>query len=163
MTDYGDENPLLMDYYGFPAETYEIKFKSRGDKALAEQIVGLYKKVCVLRPSSPLLIISPQAGQLARTTSKLEPRGEDGRGFQGPGTYFTQFMNRLFEARTLRPGPRRFCSFQHHVRQCLRPNPYSTSLNRRQYDPRIQLETWSGSEKPSRRKRSHLKWGTSYP
>jgi len=69
VTDYGDENPLLMDYYGFPPELYEAKFKSRGDKALAEQIVGLYK----------------EAGQLARTSPKLEPRGEDGRGFQGPG------------------------------------------------------------------------------
>ena len=26
-----------------------------------------------------------QAGYLARTTSKLEPRGQDGRGFNGPG------------------------------------------------------------------------------
>lgn len=27
----------------------------------------------------------PQAGYLARTTNKLEPRGDDGRGFSGPG------------------------------------------------------------------------------
>jgi aromatic ring-opening dioxygenase catalytic subunit (LigB family) len=33
-----------------------------------------------------LLIYSDdQVGQVARTTSKLEPRGHDGRGFQGPG------------------------------------------------------------------------------
>ncbi|KAJ3778560.1 Extradiol ring-cleavage dioxygenase, class III enzyme, subunit B [Lentinula raphanica] len=69
VTDYGDENPLLMDYYGFPQESYELRFKSRGDKQLADQIVSLYK----------------EAGQLARTTSKLEPRGSDGRGFEGPG------------------------------------------------------------------------------
>ncbi|KAJ3984192.1 Extradiol aromatic ring-opening dioxygenase [Lentinula detonsa] len=69
VTDYGEENPLLMDYYGFPQESYELKFKSRGDKQLAERLVTLYK----------------EAGQLARTTSKLEPRGSDGRGFEGPG------------------------------------------------------------------------------
>ncbi|KAJ3741883.1 Extradiol aromatic ring-opening dioxygenase [Lentinula detonsa] len=69
VTDYGEENPLLMDYYGFPQESYELKFKSRGDKQLAERLVALYK----------------EAGQLARTTSKLEPRGSDGRGFEGPG------------------------------------------------------------------------------
>ncbi|KIK63692.1 hypothetical protein GYMLUDRAFT_162506 [Collybiopsis luxurians FD-317 M1] len=69
VTDYGDENPLLMDYYNFPPETYQLKFKSRGDKRLAEQIVQLFK----------------EAGQNARTISKLEPRGLDGRGFQGPG------------------------------------------------------------------------------
>jgi len=69
VTDYGDENPLLMDYYGFPPELYQLKFKSKGDKSLAEQIVRLYK----------------EAGQFARTTSKLESRGSDGRGFEGPG------------------------------------------------------------------------------
>ncbi|KAJ3992298.1 Extradiol ring-cleavage dioxygenase, class III enzyme, subunit B [Lentinula boryana] len=69
VTDYGEENPLLMDYYGFPQESYELKFQSRGDKQLSEQLVTLYK----------------EAGQLARTTSKLEPRGSDGRGFEGPG------------------------------------------------------------------------------
>ncbi|EIN07687.1 Extradiol ring-cleavage dioxygenase class III enzyme subunit B [Punctularia strigosozonata HHB-11173 SS5] len=69
VTDYGDENPLLYDYYGFQPELYELKFKSRGDAALAKRIVELYK----------------EAGQLARTTSKLESRGHDGRGFNGPG------------------------------------------------------------------------------
>ncbi|KAE9395027.1 Extradiol aromatic ring-opening dioxygenase [Gymnopus androsaceus JB14] len=69
VTDYGSDQPLLMDYYGFPPESYQLKFKSRGDKALAEQIVELYK----------------DAGQLARTTTKLEPRGSDGRGYEGPG------------------------------------------------------------------------------
>ncbi|PFH49113.1 hypothetical protein AMATHDRAFT_63834 [Amanita thiersii Skay4041] len=69
VTDYGDENPLLMDYYGFPAELYDLKFKSRGDAALSQRIVELYK----------------QAGERARTTPKTEARGEDGRGFEGPG------------------------------------------------------------------------------
>ncbi|KAL1707444.1 Extradiol ring-cleavage dioxygenase, class III enzyme, subunit B [Schizophyllum commune] len=69
VTDYGDENPLLMDYYGFQPELYELKFKSRGDSTLAARIVELYTK----------------AGQKARTTPKLEPRGEDGRGYPGPG------------------------------------------------------------------------------
>ncbi|KAJ7261376.1 Extradiol ring-cleavage dioxygenase, class III enzyme, subunit B [Mycena haematopus] len=69
VTDYGDENPLLMDYYGFPPELYELKFKSRGDSTLANRVVELYK----------------EAGQPARLTTKLENRGSDGRGFEGPG------------------------------------------------------------------------------
>ncbi|KAF8078133.1 Extradiol ring-cleavage dioxygenase, class III enzyme, subunit B [Lyophyllum atratum] len=69
VTDYGDENPLLMDYFGFQPSMYQLKFKSRGDSKLSERIVQLYQ----------------EAGHPARTTSKLEARGEDGRGFQGPG------------------------------------------------------------------------------
>ncbi|KAJ7223125.1 Extradiol ring-cleavage dioxygenase, class III enzyme, subunit B [Mycena pura] len=69
MTDYGDENPLLMDYYGFQPELYQLKFKSKGDSALSKRVVELYK----------------QAGQLARLSPKTESRGRDGRGFQGPG------------------------------------------------------------------------------
>ncbi|KAJ8519891.1 hypothetical protein ONZ45_g3208 [Pleurotus djamor] len=69
ITDYGAENPLLMDYYGFQPELYQLKFKSRGDKTLANRVVDLFK----------------EAGLPARTTSTLEPRGEDGRGYSGPG------------------------------------------------------------------------------
>ena len=45
VTDYGDENPLLMDYYGFPLEMYQLTFKSRGDSRLSDRIVQLYKEV----------------------------------------------------------------------------------------------------------------------
>ncbi|GAA5860334.1 hypothetical protein JCM8547_003466 [Rhodosporidiobolus lusitaniae] len=69
VTDYGDENPLLMDYYGFPDELYQLKFQSSGNRTLAERVVSLFR----------------EAGIPSRLTSKLEPRGEDGRGFQGPG------------------------------------------------------------------------------
>ncbi|GAA6024168.1 hypothetical protein JCM10207_005589, partial [Rhodosporidiobolus poonsookiae] len=69
VTDYGDENPLLMDYFGFPDDLYKIKFASSGNRALAERIVSLLRG----------------AGVPSRLTSKLEPRGEDGRGFAGPG------------------------------------------------------------------------------
>ena len=48
MTDYGDENPLLYDYFGFPPALYELKFKSRGDTALSEHIVQLFKDVGLL-------------------------------------------------------------------------------------------------------------------
>ncbi|KAF8969885.1 Extradiol ring-cleavage dioxygenase, class III enzyme, subunit B [Flammula alnicola] len=68
VSDY-PENPLLMDYYGFPQELYKLKFKSRGDSKLAHRVVELFK----------------QAGQKARTTLITESRGEDGRGFAGPG------------------------------------------------------------------------------
>jgi len=69
VTDYGDENPLLMDYYGFPQELYELKFKSTGDSSLSERIVNIYT----------------EAGLSARTTPKSEHRGKDGRGSSGPG------------------------------------------------------------------------------
>jgi len=45
VTDYGDENPLYYDYYGFSEGLYELKFKSRGDSDLANRIVDLYNKV----------------------------------------------------------------------------------------------------------------------
>lgn len=69
VTDYGDNQPLLMDYYGFPPELYQLKFISRGDAALSKRVVELYK----------------EHGYQARTTPKTEARGEDGRGFEGPG------------------------------------------------------------------------------
>jgi 4,5-DOPA dioxygenase extradiol len=69
VTDYGDENPLLFDYYGFPEYLYKLKFKSRGDSNLANTVVELYNK----------------AGLKARITKSSEPRGSDGRGFEGPG------------------------------------------------------------------------------
>ncbi|KII88713.1 hypothetical protein PLICRDRAFT_41929 [Plicaturopsis crispa FD-325 SS-3] len=69
VSDYGAENPLLMDYYGFPPELYRLKFKSRGDSALSSRVMDLYK----------------QAGIRVRTTDASENRGRDGRGFAGPG------------------------------------------------------------------------------
>jgi len=69
VTDYGDENPLLMDYYGFQPALYQLKFKSHGDSAISQRVVELFK----------------EAGFIARTISKHEARGEDGRGFSGPG------------------------------------------------------------------------------
>lgn len=45
VTDYGDENPLLFDYYGFSDPLYKLKFKSRGDSNLANRVVELYHKV----------------------------------------------------------------------------------------------------------------------
>lgn len=34
-----------MDYYGFSPELYQLKFKSRGDKTLANRVVELFKEV----------------------------------------------------------------------------------------------------------------------
>ncbi|KAF7363922.1 4,5-DOPA dioxygenase extradiol-like protein [Mycena sanguinolenta] len=58
-----------MDYYGFPPDLYELKFKSRGDSALANRIVELCK----------------EAGQSARLSPISETRGSDGRGYRSPG------------------------------------------------------------------------------
>ncbi|EIM90214.1 Extradiol ring-cleavage dioxygenase class III enzyme subunit B [Stereum hirsutum FP-91666 SS1] len=69
VTDYGDRNPLFYDYYGFPKSLYELAFNSRGDKALANHIVDLLK----------------HAGLLARLTTTLEPRGQDGLGRSAAG------------------------------------------------------------------------------
>ncbi|GJE86954.1 extradiol aromatic ring-opening dioxygenase [Phanerochaete sordida] len=69
VTDYGDENPLYYDYYGFQPEMYRLKFKSRGDTAVSQRVVELFK----------------ESGLLARTSSKLEPRGPDGLGKNAPG------------------------------------------------------------------------------
>jgi aromatic ring-opening dioxygenase catalytic subunit (LigB family) len=50
VTDYGEENPLLMDYYGFTREFYELKFSSRGDAQLSQRVVELFNQVT---PSLP--------------------------------------------------------------------------------------------------------------
>ncbi|KAG8999258.1 hypothetical protein FRB94_006346 [Tulasnella sp. JGI-2019a] len=69
VTDYGNDNPLLYDYYGFEKELYQVSFKSHGDSATSKRVVDLLRK----------------AGISARTTPKEEARGRDGRGFMGPG------------------------------------------------------------------------------
>lgn len=51
VTDYGNENPLYYDYYGFPSEFFQLKFKSRGDANLAQRIVDLYRNVGEPEPS----------------------------------------------------------------------------------------------------------------
>ena len=58
-----------MDYFGFPPQMYKLKFSSNGSHALSERVVEAFKS----------------AGLPARTTSKLEARGRDGRGYSGPG------------------------------------------------------------------------------
>ncbi|KAF9505748.1 hypothetical protein BS47DRAFT_1378251 [Hydnum rufescens UP504] len=63
VTDYGNENPLLMDYYGFHTDIYNIEFHSRGDVALTNRILDAFKK----------------ANLPARSTKLTEARGKDGR------------------------------------------------------------------------------------
>ena len=69
VTDYGDNQPLLMDYYGFDPEMYKLKFNSRGDHSVSQRVVDAFSS----------------AGFLARLTPETESRGQDGRGFAGPG------------------------------------------------------------------------------
>jgi aromatic ring-opening dioxygenase catalytic subunit (LigB family) len=52
VTDYGDENPLLMDYYNFDPELYKLKFSSRGDTTLSKRVVELFQNVLLLPPHS---------------------------------------------------------------------------------------------------------------
>ncbi|KAG1849056.1 Extradiol ring-cleavage dioxygenase class III enzyme subunit B [Suillus tomentosus] len=72
VTDYGDRNPLLMDYFGFEPYYYQQTFESKGNRALAERIILLYKEV----------------GGEAKLSGINENRGWDGRTSpprQGPG------------------------------------------------------------------------------
>ncbi|GAA5938703.1 DODA-type extradiol aromatic ring-opening family dioxygenase [Sporobolomyces koalae] len=69
VTDY-DENPLLYDYFGFPKEMYDIKFRSSGDSDLAQHVVELLHKAGISR---------------SRLTTRKQARGRDGRGHEGPG------------------------------------------------------------------------------
>ncbi|KAG1883160.1 Extradiol ring-cleavage dioxygenase class III enzyme subunit B [Suillus subluteus] len=72
VTDYGDRNPLLMDYFGFEPYYYQQTFESKGNRALAERVVLLYK----------------EAGEEAKLSGVRENRGWDGRTSpprQGPG------------------------------------------------------------------------------
>lgn len=39
----GAAPPLLFDYYGFPSETYELKWAAPGDPALANRVRALLK------------------------------------------------------------------------------------------------------------------------
>jgi hypothetical protein len=53
VTDYGDENPLLMDYYyNTDPELYELKFNSRGDTTFSKRVVELFQNVLLLPPHS---------------------------------------------------------------------------------------------------------------
>ena len=69
VTDYEENQPLLMDYYGFHEELYKLKFTSNGSHALSQRVVQAFR----------------EAGQLARLSPTSEARGQDGRGYPGPG------------------------------------------------------------------------------
>ena len=45
VTDYGDENPLFMDFHNMDPEVYKTKFSSRGDATLSSRVVQLFKNV----------------------------------------------------------------------------------------------------------------------
>lgn len=68
VTDYGDENPLLMDYYGFMPQLYKVEFHSRGDASLTARVLEAFKKATIP----------------ARSTPKSESRGRDGRPWPAP-------------------------------------------------------------------------------
>lgn len=69
VSDYGDDQPLLMDYYGFSQELYQVEFHSNGNSQISQRVVEALSA----------------AGMKARKTSRKESRGLDGRGFEGPG------------------------------------------------------------------------------
>ena len=69
VSNYGKDQPLLYDYYGFDREMYKLKFSSDGSEELSKSVVEAFK----------------DAGLTARLTDVNETRGRDGRGFFGPG------------------------------------------------------------------------------
>lgn len=62
VTDYGDDQPLLYDYYGFPPEFYQARWHSNGSTELTDRVLASLEK----------------AGIHASRTTRDEPRGEDG-------------------------------------------------------------------------------------
>ncbi|KAG0146014.1 hypothetical protein CROQUDRAFT_45041 [Cronartium quercuum f. sp. fusiforme G11] len=69
VTDYGTDQPLLFDYYGFPEHFYKTQWHSNGSSDLSAKVVSALRS----------------AGISARTTSRLEPRGQDGKIGPAPG------------------------------------------------------------------------------
>jgi len=69
VTDYGDDQPLLYDYYGFPRHFYEAKWHSNGSTELTERVLASLK----------------EAGIDASRTTRAEPRGQDGVLGPAPG------------------------------------------------------------------------------
>jgi hypothetical protein len=45
VTDYGDENPLFMDFHNLDPEVYKVRFSSRGDATLSSRVVQLFQNV----------------------------------------------------------------------------------------------------------------------
>ena len=46
-----------MDYFGFQPELYELRFKSRGDAALSQRVVEVFKQVSCAGVSSNFWLI----------------------------------------------------------------------------------------------------------
>jgi hypothetical protein len=136
VTDYGDENPLLMDYFGFPQELYQLKFKSRGDSSLSQRIVNLYKEV---RSYYHVLVrstnsnYSRKVGIEARTSVKSETRGRDGRGFHGDHRLLSRFgeMVCLMSVNRAWFGSWRVHPVQNHVRSRVSGHTHRPSVHRR--------------------------------
>ena len=71
VTDYGDENPLLYDYYGFKPALYQLKFKSRGDATVSQRVVLLLKEVSGDHWSlSAQQVINHSLGRLSRANNE---------------------------------------------------------------------------------------------
>lgn len=80
--------------YGFPKESYETVFESKGEPELSRKVVQLLEAVCSimlspLRSTWGSLTLcgndNLKVNIPARLTIESEPRGRDGRGFSGPG------------------------------------------------------------------------------
>ncbi|KAI7959470.1 hypothetical protein MJO28_003261 [Puccinia striiformis f. sp. tritici] len=69
VTDYGNDQPLLYDYYGFPPKFYEARWHSNGSSELTDRVLACLK----------------QAGMEASRTTRDEPRGRDGLVGPAPG------------------------------------------------------------------------------
>lgn len=128
----GAHPPLVYDYYGFPAHTYELQWPAPGDPALAEELIGRLReygipargdpdrgfdhgvfvplKVAYPEPTVPVvqlsLLSSLDPGAHFALGRALEPLRDDGVVVLGSGMSFHNMS--LFGSGSARPVSRTF-------------------------------------------------------
>ena len=135
VTDYGDENPLLYDYYGFQPALYQLKFKSRGDSALSQRVVQLYKDVGSRFHTGVLWswdLIGRSAGRLFGEDHHEAPASWSGR-------------PRIQRSRSR---PWRFRAIQAYVRRGVYGHSYRGSVDGLDLGPSRQLADRPGGRAP---------------
>ena len=121
VTDYGDENPLLMDYEDFDPECYTLKFNSRGDATLSRRVVQVFQNVLPLR-SHNLFSGKPRRPLLHRLFLSI---GRYSCSFDGQGRSPRSRRPRI---RRTRIGPRRLRPIPSHVRRRFPQRAHCASL-----------------------------------
>lgn len=130
VTDYGDENPIFYDYYGFQPGLYDLKFKSRGDSAVSQRVVELFKSVC--------------KGVYGALTSHLISSCYTGRHTCAHITDFRASRARRSWVDSARSGPRCIHTLQAYVRRRFYGCPNYRGFHGWKPRPCQELGTWKG-------------------